>query len=147
MSNFFQTALKAIETVPGELASFFTTHQSSIHNAIADAQVGLTLVTGIAATVESPAAASALAMEIGKISAGLNLAGAAATAAATSSSLTQQLGNVAALTNGLVASGDINVKSPKTQAAVAAAVAKVQTVIGTLATAAAAVSGAIPAVA
>jgi hypothetical protein len=133
--NFFSSILKDIEAVPGEIEGLFSTHQTQIHTAIADAQTALS----VGATIASVAGAAGVATEMGKVSGALTTVSAAAGTLGTAASLNAQIATLAGATNSLIASGDIGVKNATSQASltntVNAVVGKVNTVIGALAVA------------
>jgi len=123
--------------VPGEIEGLFSAHQTLIHNAIADAQTALS----VGATIASVAGAAGVATEMGKLSGALTTVSAAAGTLGTAASLNAQISTLAVATNSLIASGNIGIKNATSQASltntVNATVAKVNTVIGALAVAAA----------
>lgn len=142
---FLTTFIKDVELIPGEIAAFFSSHQTRIHSAIADAQTAAAAGIAIATALGQPEIAAAIA----GVSDGLTKVSSAVTSASTATTLGAQAANVAELANSLIASGDIGVKSTATQASltntVDTVVAKANTVIGALITAATAVATLPPA--
>ena len=133
--SWFGNILKNIEAVPGEIEGLFSTHQTQLTAAIADAQAALS----VGATIAAVAGAPSVATEMGKVSGALTTVSTAAGALGTAANLNAQIATLAQATNSLIASGDIGVKSATSQASltntVNATVAKVNTVIGALAVA------------
>lgn len=134
--SFLKTFITAIEHIPGEVASFFSHHTTQIHDAIAEAQSAASAAAAIAATLGAASAAS----RIASISDGLTRINTAAASAATQDTLNEQAATLITLVNGLVNSGDIGVKNPLVQKSltntISSVVAKTNTVIGALVTAA-----------
>jgi hypothetical protein len=145
MSNFFSTFLKDVENIPGELASFFTMHQTQIHTALADAQSAVTAAIAVAAATLKPGANGSpnpVVTTLAGVADGLTKISTAVASAASATTFSGQAANLASLTNSLITSGDVGVKDASSQAsltnAVNSVVAKANTVVGALFTAAAA---------
>lgn len=132
--SWFGNILKNIEAVPGEIEGLFSTHQTQLTAAIADAQAALS----VGATIAAVAGAPSVATEMGKVSGALTIVSTAAGTLGTAAN-PNLIATLAQATNSLIASGDIGVKSATSQASltntVNATVAKVNTVIGALAVA------------
>lgn len=107
------------------IASVFS-HKDQINAAISEAQT----VAGAASIIFAATGHTAAVGEIAKISDGLNLVKGAVTAEAGADTLAEHATNLANLANGLITSGDINVKNADTQAGIVAVVNKAQTVVG-----------------
>ena len=148
---FLTTFIKDVENIPGEIAGFFTSHQTQVHSAIADAQSAVSAAIAIAVATTPPGpngAPSALVTTLGGVSDGLTKVSAAVTSASSATTLGAQAANVAELANALIASGDVGVKNATSQTSLAntvnAVVSKTNTVIGALITAATVIAPTAP---
>lgn len=121
-------------TLAADIEGFFKGHQATIQTVIQEAQTAAGAATAVATILGEPPSVVA---QIGKISDGLTKVGAAVTAATTAVDMTGHAQNLLTLTQGLISSGDIGVKSPVTQTAIGVAAQKVASVVGALETAAA----------
>ena len=115
------------------IAHYVGSHKAVIHAAIDDAAKAAVAATSIAAALGEPVGVAA---EIARVADGLSKVDKAVTEESSAGTLSQHASDLATLATGLVGSGDIGVKNPQTQAAVATVATKVQSVVGALETAA-----------
>lgn len=128
VSNFFHK-------IGAALHNFFTKDGGAIQAGLAEA-ISAAQVAASVAAIADPTGSAAVVAEIGKVTNGLALVQGAVKAESTATDLNGHAANLAGLITGLVTSGDINVKSAQTQAAIGVLAIKVQSVAGVLETAA-----------
>lgn len=130
--TIFKRVLHALATAGSTVKQWFVNHGPDIHTAISEAQGAVAIAAEVATSVDE-GGSSHVVIALGKVSAGLTVAGNLVTHEATAETLKDQVAAITAAATDLRGVGIVNTA---TQAAISAVAGKVDTVAEVLSKAA-----------